>query len=48
MSAKCRHWAMDKSPKASDFSRQQSRILVFRLHDHAISLKTLEVFCECK
>jgi len=37
---------MNESPEASDSPRQKSSVFVFGRHDHAISLKALEVFGE--
>jgi len=40
--------AMDQGPLAIDPVRQKSRIFVLRLHDHAIPLEGVEIFCECQ
>ena len=37
---------MDQSPSAIDPVRQERRILIFRLHDHAITFEGMEILCE--
>src|ERR1700756_480982 len=44
MSSQRRHRTMNQCPPAVDSTRQQCGILVFWRHDHAESLKALEVF----
>ncbi len=44
MRAQRRHRPMNQCPTAADSARQQSRVLIFRRHDDAESLKAPEVF----
>ena len=48
MRAQCRRRPMNQSPQAANPSGQQSRVLVLRLHDDPIPIKTLKVLGQRK